>query len=415
MGEFLRGVLASPDPVRGAGRDLRVVELLTGASERLGREFGAQPGIEADLRATLGETDYNLGQLEQAEREFERARELARAAGRDAAALAAIDLALAKTLNALGRWREGEARARAALAAAGEGEGALALRGQLFDAIAVARQNLGDQEGAIAVGRRAVEQLRAARGAGRALAAALNNLGIAHGNAGRPVEAEPLHREAVAVARRELGERHPSVAEALANLAGVLDIEGKYAEAEPIYRQALALQEALLGERHFDFVRTLTSYANLLWLMERPADALPFARRAEALAAAAHGGDHHLTAYAENILGGVLLELGEAVEAERYIRAALAKRRKLLPPGHWLVASAQSNLGAALLAQGRLDEAGRELREAHAALLTGRGAEHEKTKLTAARLAELERRRAGARSGAAKRPARGAGRPRAFP
>ncbi|MDQ1348837.1 MAG: Non-specific serine/threonine protein kinase [Acidobacteriota bacterium] len=393
MNAFLRSVLAAPDPVRGGERDLRVADLLAGASRRLESELGGQPAIACDLRATLGETYYNLGRLEEAESELDRALELARGSGRSARSTAPIELARAKTLNGLGRWSEAESDLRATLARLDPATESTALRGALLDVLAVALQNQGRKEEAIAVGREAVALLRNASSERAALASALNNLAIALGNAGELAAAEALHREAVEIARRTYGERHPSVAEALANLAGVLDIEGKFAEAEPIYRQALTLQEELLGERHFDFVRTLTSYANLLWLMKRPADALPVARRAQALAAAAHGDDHHLTAYAENILGGVLLDLGESAEAERHIRSALEKRRQLLPAGHWLIASAQSNLGAALLGQDRLSEAERELRAAHAALLADRGAEHEKTKLTAERLAELEQRR----------------------
>ena len=115
-----------------------------------------------------------------------------------------------------------------------------------------------------------------------------------------------------------------------------------------------------------------------------------FARRvAIRCSARALGPDHPLAAYAENILGGILLDVNQPREAEAVIRSSLAKRRRMLPPGHWLIASSQSNLGAAPLALGRLDEAGRELREAYATLLADRGPEHEKTKLTAARLEEL--------------------------
>ena len=67
----------------------------------------------------------------------------------------------------------------------------------------------------------------------------------------------------------------------------------------------------------------------------------------------------------------------------------------MLPAGHWLIASAQSNLGAALTALDRFDEAERELNEAYKTLLADRGQDHEKTKLTAARLAQLKAKRAG--------------------
>jgi len=396
MNAFLRSVLAAPDPVHGGARDLKVADLLDRASRRLATELSGQPAIEADLRLTLGETYYNLGELEEAEREIGRSLALSESGGAGETAIAAARLALAKTLNELGRWPEAEAAARRALAdlvppapAAGSGEARpAALDGRLRDVLGVSLQNQGKSDEAIAVGRDAVASLRAADDRG-SLAAALNNLAIALGNRGEIADAEALHRESVEQARAEWGDEHPQVAEALANLAGALDMQGKFDDALPIYREALALQEELLGEQHFDVVRTLTSYANLLALMHRPAEAEPVARRARELSMRSLGGEHPLTAYAENILGGALLDLGRAREAEEVIRAALEKRRRLLAPGHWLIASAQSNLGAALLEQGRRPEARRELEEAYRTLLADRGPEHEKTKLTAERLARL--------------------------
>jgi Flp pilus assembly protein TadD len=101
------------------------------------------------------------------------------------------------------------------------------------------------------------------------------------------------------------------------------------------------------------------------------------------------GPDSKETAYAESVRGLVLLDVGKAVEAEGHIRIALADRRRSLPAGHWLIASAQSNLGAALLAQGRFRDAEAGLVEAYTALSADRGPKHEKSLLTAARLADL--------------------------
>ncbi len=54
-----------------------------------------------------------------------------------------------------------------------------------------------------------------------------------------------------------------------------------------------------------------------------------------------------------------------------------------------MIASAQSNLGAAFLAEHKYDEADHELIEADTVLAADRGPQHEKSLLTARRLAEL--------------------------
>ncbi len=381
---FLGKMLSSADPASGAGRRVTVAEVLDSASSRLAGDLAGQPEVEASLRETLGDTYLNLGLSREAEREFRRALALAgadSAAGRER---------LAQALSDQGRFTEAVPELARVIALCGamakpnvDCVEALSLKMEVL-------QNLGRGKEAAAVGREALALLERSFPDDKSqLAEVLNNLGICYGNQGDLREAEAFHRRAVSAAVAAHGERHPSTADVIGNLAGVLDMQGRYAEAEPLYRRALELQEAIRGERHFAFIRTLTSYANLLWLMKRSPEAEPVARRAQALALSALGAEHPQTAYAENTLGEVLLDNGKAAEAEAHIRAALAARRKELPAGHWLIASAQSNLGAALLTQHRFREAEHELAESYATLASDRGPEHEKSLLTASRLAKL--------------------------
>jgi len=391
MNRLLRSTLTSADPVRGQGREIKVVELLTGASKRLGTELAGQPELEANLRETLGETWRNLGLGVEAEREFDRAVALHRRA-HDVNGAARAQALRAVARREQGKFADAEFDLREALKILRDSDPFATT--QALDALLVTLRHEGRYDEAIAAGNEATSLLRTRFPNERAsLASVLNNLALCYGEQGKFAEAEKLHRESIALIRKARGSRHPQTAEAIANLAGVLDMQGRLAEAEPLYHEALQTQEALLGETHPDFLRTLTSYANLLWLMHRPAEAEPLARRARDLAARVLGPDHPIAAYAENILGGILLDLNRAREAEPVIRSSLEKRRRTLPHGHWLIASAQSNLGAALLAEGRLDDAEKELREAYATLRADRGPDHEKTKLTAERLAQLEQRR----------------------
>ncbi|QQR74886.1 MAG: serine/threonine protein kinase [Holophagales bacterium] len=381
---FLGRVLSAADPGAGAGRRVTVAEVLDNASRHLGSELGGRPEVERSLRRTLGETYLSLGLLPEAERELRRAVALSPPE-------AVVERErLGKALADQGRWQEADAeidRALAVCAAASPPEAACAFALSLKTLVL---QNLGKTKEAITVGREALALLESSFPEERGeLAAVLNNLGICFGNQGDLVTAETFHRRALDMAVAARGESHPLTADLTGNLAGVLDMQGRFAEAEPLYRRALTLQESLRGERHFAFVRTLTSYANLLWLMKRPGEAEPIAQRALALAHSALEPDHPMVAYAENTLGSVLLDLGKAREAEPHIRLALEARRRTLPRGHWLIASAQSNLGAALLGAGRLAEAEQELTEAYQVLARDRGVTHEKTLLTASRLARL--------------------------
>ncbi len=381
---FLQQTFSSADPARGAGRRVTVAEVLDSASGRLSGDLAGQPEVEASLRGTLGDTYLNLGLTKEAEREYRRALALA---GPDSAP---ERTRLGQALSDEGRYDEAAVELDRAIALCQAMPKPITACPEALSLKMVVLQNLGRGKEAAVVGREALALLeRSFPGEKGQLASVLNNLGICYGNQGEMREAEQFHRRAMEAALAAHGERHPLTADLTANLAGILDMEGRFAEAEPLYRRSLALQETLRGERHFAFIRTLTSYANLLWLMKRPAEAEPPARRALSLARDALGTDHPHTAYAENVLGTVLLDSGKPAEAEEHIRLALAARRRSLPAGHWLIASAQSNLGAALLAERRFPEAERELTEAYATLATNRGPRHEKSLLTASRLAEL--------------------------
>jgi tetratricopeptide (TPR) repeat protein len=63
------------------------------------------------------------------------------------------------------------------------------------------------------------------------------------------VEAEDIHREALAMRRKLLGQEHPLVAISLFNLADVLCDEGKLAEAEPLVRECLSIRERRIPDQ----------------------------------------------------------------------------------------------------------------------------------------------------------------------
>ena len=124
-----------------------------------------------------------------------------------------------------------------------------------------------------------------------------------------------MHRSALAIRRKALGEEHPHTAVSYNNLAGNLAAQGKYAEAEAMHRRALAILLKALGEDHPD---TATSYNNL---------------------------------------AATLRDQGKYAEAEAMHRRALAIRLKALREGHPDIAPSYSNLADSLDRQGKHDEA----------------------------------------------------------
>jgi tetratricopeptide (TPR) repeat protein len=74
-----------------------------------------------------------------------------------------------------------------------------------------------------------------------------------------------MHRRALAIFLKALGEGHPHTATSYNNLAGALRDQGKYAEAEAMLRRALTVYLKVVGEGH---PLTARSYNNLAFSLE---------------------------------------------------------------------------------------------------------------------------------------------------
>ena len=143
----------------------------------------------------------------------------------------------------------------------------------------------------------AAEHARRLLGHGRAHAAShplretalLNNLAYALDTMGRPSEAEPLLREALAI-RRRLAESDPAwlpdVAKSLNNLAVVLEGMRRPPEAAALHREALAIRRGLAESDPAylpDVARSLSILALAFAGMGHPTEAEPLYREALAI------------------------------------------------------------------------------------------------------------------------------------
>jgi CHAT domain-containing protein len=93
---------------------------------------------------------------------------------------------------------------------------------------------------------------------------------------GRPAEAEPLARQALAAARTTLGaerQDNPALLTSLMALAEALRELGRYSEAEPLYREALANSAKYLGPNSADAATVEFLYSRLLRATGREVEA----------------------------------------------------------------------------------------------------------------------------------------------
>jgi tetratricopeptide (TPR) repeat protein len=185
----------------------------------------------------------------------------------------------------------------------------------------------------------------------------LNQTGYYYNNQGRYGEAEPLYQDALAMAKRLLGDEHPSVARSLNNLASLYDNQGRYGEAEPLYQDALAMKKRLLGDEHPSVATSLNNLASLYKNQGRYGEAEPLYQDALAMRKRLLGDEHPDVATSLNNLASLYDNQGRYGEAEPLCQDALAMRKRLLGNEHPDVASSLSNLASFYYNQGRYGEA----------------------------------------------------------
>jgi CHAT domain-containing protein/Tfp pilus assembly protein PilF len=213
-------------------------------------------------------------------------------------------------------------------------------------------------------------------------ATSYNNLAETLHDQGKPAEAEAMHRRALWIQLKAHGEGHPETATSYNNLAETLASQGKSAEAEATHRRALAIQLKALGEGHPLTARSYNNLAATLRDQGRYAEAEELYRRVLAIRLKALGADHADTAGGYNNLGLTLRARGKPAQAEAMHRRALAIVLKALGEGHPHTATSYNNLAGTLDDQGKYVEAEAMYRRALAIRLEALGEGHPHTALS---------------------------------
>ncbi|MGQ0553840.1 MAG: protein kinase domain-containing protein [Planctomycetota bacterium] len=269
--ELLAGLFAAPDPALD-GREVRVIDALARADERLARDLADEPRVEGVLRHALGRLAHNLGQHEQAQRELLLAGErLAQAGDTDVARREALASDLALTRLELGRLDEADAALQqlldARLAALGPQHAETA---RVQNSLGLLRLRQGRAPEAEALFRSAAATLTATLGPEdeQTLTTQVNLAGVLR-DRDALAEAEALLVPTLASIRDSLGAAHPLTVTCLNNLASLLTQLKRFPEAEVPMREALELRTRLLPEGHAALDGTRNNLATLHILQGR--------------------------------------------------------------------------------------------------------------------------------------------------
>jgi serine/threonine-protein kinase len=348
---------------------LRVVTLLDRGWQEA-RMLDAEPAVQADLFQSLGEIQVQLGRFDQADSLLKAALERQRALHGPA------HPDVARSLVALGSLRVGQAEYDEAERLVREGL-ELCRRTLPRDHPDVVGSMVALGEVLVARGRydEAISTLDEAmmlRGTDDPenldLAFALHELANAHFYSGDYAESDSLNLRVLAISKRLLGERHPSVADNLINLGASRFQVGQYVEAERWFREALDITRSWYGDEHPKAASNRTMLGRALVAQERLGEAVVELEQALAVLEHAHGTVHPRVASALNELGNVALRQRRLDDAEGCFRRMVEIYRAVYGEDHDLVGVALSNLGSVCMAREEWGRAEGLLREAVAVL-----------------------------------------------
>jgi serine/threonine protein kinase len=383
-------ILQSANAQSDKGRDRTVREVLEEHGEHAIEQLENQPEVQAVLHHTIGQSLYSLGDYARALHHHEAAYGLAKRvfAGQEHREPADYAVSLAAVLGMTGQQERAEALLREALAThqrlLGPESAAAAWDMQALGLILSMKGDVDGAETLIRAGfelhrRGVVDEDGPLAGEQSLIVDALSSLCLILHQKGAYAEAEPIAREALEVAKRELGEQHPQVALAMNNLAATLRQLGKAAEALDLYHRAIEIQQATAGEDSPEAASGLSNLGLLYLELRLPDKAATAYREALEIRRKRLPPGHLAIAEALSGLGAALTRQGRAVEAEPLLVEALEIRRRELKPDDGRLGNTLNYMGECLLAQRRYADAEPLLREALQILKTRRGVKHPAT------------------------------------
>lgn len=343
--QFMLSLFQGGDEEAGPSDTLRVITLVEHGVEEA-RGLDNEPLVQAELYQTLGDISRQLGKFDRADSllrlALERRRMLVGAEHRD----------VAKNLVALGLLRAEQAEFEEADTLVRQGLTMAKRVAPAHDplvaeatlALGVVLELRGAYDQAVPVLREAI-RLQGTSGSNEAaISDGYSHLANVYFYAGDYAAADSLNLLVLAMTKRRLGERHPSVAQDLVNMGAVQFEVGRYPEAERYFRQALAINEAWYGSQHQETASTLTMLGRAVLYQDRYDEARALLDRALTVMERVYGPVHPRVASALNELGNVALKQKRLGDAEAAYRRMVDIYRVVYDDNHPVIGIGLSNL-----------------------------------------------------------------------
>ena len=358
VNDFLISMLSEANPAnRPAGIEFTVVDALETAAHMV--DAGDRsPRLEAEVRRVVGVTFYSLGRYSEAELQTRTALEALESLDEiPAIEVAHLKVQLGNILVDGGQLDEAERvleEAREVFAAAGaDFVVAWATATHYLGDVASVR---GDHDAAREFNNAALLAARTVDGdpAATIEASVLIDLGSLDLEMMEVESAEARIREGLSLQRSVFGDHHPTIATTQLSLAKVLSGKGEFETADQLFQASLETTRKIFGEDHIRVAVILHNYG--FHLMNRNPEQAEIYLRQTVQVLEKRGNDVAV-ARALDVLAAAQMDRGNHDQAEISFTRALDLRRVSLPDDHRDIAQSLNNLATLFMRSQRYDRA----------------------------------------------------------
>jgi len=359
VNSFLQGILSSVDPSE-IGRDVKVYDVLEQAAEDVETELKDQPGVEAAIRSTLGNTYVNLGEYDKGKPFLVKSYNINKNLyGEESRETAENIHDLALYYDWIGEYKIADSLYDKSIKLFRK---VLTEPTKIFaDALnnhGIIKMNFSMYDEAEKLYLEAIENSIITQGVkNRNTAVMMNNIAINYMDAGNLDRAEKYYKKSLGIILEILGENRPETGSSYNNIARLYIIKSEFDSAEVYLQKSYELKYNLKGKDHPDVGLALNNLGVLQFRRNNYPEAEKFFTDAIAQYRKTYDPLHPLIAVSNFWLGRICLETNRFERGEYYLRKCLQTRVAKMPKDNWEVILTKGELGICLLNQKRYAEA----------------------------------------------------------
>lgn len=388
---FLLDMISSPDPLKD-GSEVKVIEVIQKASNKLSIELTDHPQIEAEIRTMLGNTYQNLGIYDSAQSEILKADQIIRKLYGTKSKETAISIkSLALIYHYKGDYEKAEDLYKKSLEMFSEVEKQPSFeRAMLIDAYGTLLADMGNYEKSEQITEEALKIAESIKGFDDTQVAEIkNNLATSYNYLNKLDKAEKLYNESLVVFRKHFGDNHLRVSSVINNLAFIHIFREDHEKAIPLLLESLNIKLKVLGEDHPDLILAYSNVGSTYFNINDFTNAEKFMKESIDVGLKNYDDDNISLSRSYMWYGRVFDANKNYKESIFYLDKSYLIRKKEFGEKNKLTLITQSLYGQTNLNAGNFNEAERHLVASYNGLKEISGNENEATQKTLASLIEL--------------------------